>query len=494
MKTEFLIWDDTGVISENPAVSGGLSWENLRKAFTEEVLNLWTPLTSLSHQLDVSLFGLNSDFHHVSALFHHLLAATALLWLLAKCLQADPKVALLVTVLFVLHPLQVESWAWLSQRKDTLSALFAFLSLGFWMRYLRSGSKTLVIGCLLTLALGLLSKPVVVIVPALFCVAAIIFSTGRLSERSVLIPLTISIVMAGAVTILTLYLQGLRPEATLMGTINPLSRACLGFANYWRYFSRLILPVDLHYFTPYPDQLPVLQAVLGILLLSALFFLALRNRRKDPMITFGVALFVFPLVPTVGFITSGEAFGPDRYAYIAATGMFLLAAQTFTRLELPRLLALSLLLSLCLVISIASYKQALTWRTMDTLTSHSLAILPDNYKAHAHRAEWHAREGEMGDALHHWRLTFAARPDHDVAAIELGRAALQETDHEAALHLFRTHQRYWPDSAASLEGVGVSLAGLGRLGEAEEAFEELLRKDPGNPRHQRTLERLRGLR
>lgn len=478
-------------MSENPGVSQGLSWEGIKHAFSEDVLNLWIPLTNLSHQLDVTLFGLNADLHHISALFYHLLAATSLFWFLAKCLQTGARMAIIVTLLFVLHPIQVESWAWISQRKDTLSALFAFLSLGLWIRYLSSGSIGLLIACLAALALGLLSKPVLVILPVLFWVAAVTFPAGDLQRRRIYLPIAVSFAMAGVVALLTLHLQALRPEASAMGSIDLLTRACLGLANYWRYFGRLILPVDLHYFTPLPQQLPIFQAALGIVFLATLSFLAWQNRRKTPLIPFAVSLFVIPLVPTVGFITSGEAFEPDRYAYIASVGLFLLVALAFNRLRLPRNLAWGVVVALFIILALTSYRQALTWRTMDTLTSHSLSIVPDNYKAHAHRAEWLLTKGEAREALVHWQAAYAARPDHDRAAIELGRAALQKKDHQTSLELFSTHQRYWPGNAASLEGLGVSLAALGRLREAEEIFEELLQKDPGNARHRRTLERLR---
>jgi len=480
MHTEFLAWDDRTLIVENEIVNQGLGLHMLLEALVTPVLNLWSPLALWSHQLDVSLFGMNPLAHHMMGLLYHLLAGVALWWALQKGFQAKKGQLFFVTGLFLIHPAQVESWAWISERKDTLAALFAFLSLGAWGCFLRERASRWGWLLLFFLLLSLMAKPTLVVWP-LF-----LLMTGWQQRcRALWLILAGATLLSMGVAAITLLTQQGRDEMEVIRQVSLLERGVIGFANYARYLLRMIWPTNLAYFYPLPKALPLAGGLAGAALVLGMLWVNFKMGPKKPLLMVGLTLFLLTLAPVCGFILSGESYGPDRYGYLPYVGIFLALSSL-----LPKK-TLGLTLFLLVPLSILSAKQAMTWRTMDTLTSHALDLNPSNYKAHAHRAQWLSEKQRPDEALHHWQETFHIRPDHDQAALKLGNEAMQKGAFAKAVDYFSKHQKYWAKSLSSASGLAAAKAHMGELHVAEQLYQKLVEEYPAREDFKLNLQKIR---
>ncbi|MGJ8726267.1 MAG: tetratricopeptide repeat protein [Roseibacillus sp.] len=457
--TEFLSWDDTAIISENPVVNSGLSLENIILALKTEVLNLWHPLTLWSHQLDVTLFGLNPDLHHLSALFYHLLAGLALFFALCQIKSPSPftgagqensaqkptgqalvskPIAFVTTLLFLLHPMHVESWAWLSERKDTLSALFAFLSLGFWARFIgHQPSKLNYTLSLLFLTCGLMSKPSLIVWPAVLLLTAQWQAPHKnlkahLPTLKKLIPhLLICLIIAG----ITYSFQLNRGEGIIkvIATRSPHENLIVGFNNIWIYLSKIFFPHPLSYFYQPLQTYPFAGGTLGLTLSLLLTYFSWRLRHSFPLLLWAWGSFFVTLAPVCGFIVAGEANAPDRYSYLAYTGPFLLltilASKGVRRLNLPPQQAapISSLLTVIILIPLTclTILRAPAWKNMETLTAAAIKAHPNSYAPHNHLALYYLAQDQTQKARHHIERSLELREGNRYLWAKLGMIELQ---------------------------------------------------------------------
>jgi len=454
--TEFLTWDDTVIISENPLVKDGLTIENVLLALQAETLNLWHPMTLWSHQLDVSLFGLNPDLHHLSALLYHLLAGLALYFALLQ-LKAPPSsnsarnrspvvskaVALYTTLLFLLHPMHVESWAWLAERKDTLSALFAFLTLNYWARFNQApvnsrSSKFNYALSLLFLACGLLSKPSMVVWPAvLFLTTHLQNPRPQLKEHLPTIKLLLPhLLLCVCTAVITYLLQLGRGEETLQViATRPLHQnLVVGFNNLWIYFYKVFYPSPLSYFYEPLKTYPFTGGALGFSLFLILTHFSWKLRQSFPLLLWAWGSFVIVLGPVCGFMVSGEANAPDRYSYLAYTGPFLLltvlASKCFQLLNLTtqkyKLILSSLAAIILISLTFLSAKRAADWKSMETLTTAAIESHPNSYAPHHHIASVYLAQNQIQKARYHIERTLALREGNRFLWSQLGIIEHQE--------------------------------------------------------------------
>ncbi len=499
--TEFLSWDDELLIRDNPTVNEGI--RNYGDALTDQSLDLWHPFTIWSHQLDVSLFGMNPDLHHLSAIFYHLLAGLALFFCLkqmriGKKVKSLPSIAVFITVsLFLFHPMHVESWAWLSERKDTLSAIFGFLSLGYWLKYVnhrQSSSYYLALGFL---ALGLMSKPILVVWPAILFISSWLNSSRKESVFKLGLKLAPFFALAVATTFITMAIQQ-ADGANKLGVIQTRSLIeCIyvGTNNLGLYLYKLVFPYNLSYNYVPLKTIPWRGFYTSLAVFGLAGMICCKYRRKVPILSWGLCSYLILLAPVCGFIMSGESNAPDRYSYLAYLGPFVVIAMVYhfiskrwnnlTRNTLAVLL-------FCLLPGWFSIQRALDWRTMETLTAATLEHSPDHPYALMHLASYKHRKGEIEKAISLYEHSLRELPNNRYNWATLG-LLYQQTQQEAKAEAAYLKQlEYRPANSTAFLALAQGSLNRQDVPSAIDYLKRALKFFPHDKEAKRVLEKLTG--
>ena len=471
----FLVLDDPGYVTANPRVLSGLSLANLRWAATTGHAANWHPLTWLSHQLDVELWGLDARGHHATNLLLH--AANALLAALALArLTGSPRRSLAVAALFALHPLRLESVAWIAERKDLLSALFFLLALLAHERWARRGGAARYLALLAAGAAAMAAKPMAVTLPGVLLLLDA-WPLGRLRARPwrcLLEKLPLAALAAGTAWA-TLAVQTAGGAVAGAAELPLGARLAQAARAPFEYLGRTLWPFDLSVLYPHPDlpggtpQAP-LGALLAALALGAAVAAALAAlARPAPgargAVAVGALWYLGTLVPVLGLIQVGEQATADRYTYLPHLGLFLAlvwpAAEAARRLRLPGRTSLLAACALLAALAARTSVQARVWRDSTTLLEASLAATPDNPVLLWLAAVEDHRAGRLDRAGARLARAIALRPlfaeaRHALARVyrDLGRPREAERQLELALEI---HPRYKPallDLAAVREAAG----------------------------------------
>ena len=439
----FVNFDDPDYITGNPRVLSGLTVENVRWAFTSYHSSNWHPLTWLSHMLDARLFGTRPAGHHLVSVLWHVINSVLLLLVLKRMTQALWPSAF-VAALFAFHPLHVESVAWVSERKDVLSAFFFLLTLAAYAGYVSRlnapaagrqggawGYYTLAVLCF---ALGLMSKPMLVTLP--FVLLLLDFwplrrlapdypkvewrRAGRLLvEKVPFFALTL------ASSVVTFMVQRASGAVVSLGHAPFENRLANALVSYCRYLGKTFWPVDLAAFYPYRvygwDDWQVWGAVLLLVGVSVAVVLAARRARYSPV---GWFWFLGMLVPVIGFVQVGKQAWADRYTYLPHIGLFLLLVwavsgmvRHFKAARLPALAAAALLGVCC---GVLTHRQTAVWRSSRTLFEHAARVTSGNFVAYGVLATVLVDEGKLDEALEYCQKALALSPGYPEAHNTLG--------------------------------------------------------------------------
>ena len=413
---EFVTYDDPQYVVQNPHVNGGLSVEGLKWAFTRSHSSNWHPLTWLSHQLDCELFDLDAGDHHVVNLCLHALNAVLLL-LALRALTNQLVPSALVAALFALHPLRVESVAWVSERKDLLSGSFFLLVLCAYARHARRpGARRLAL-VLVLFALGLLAKPMLVTVPFVLLLLDD-WPLGRLggaaahpahpsptpTHPGMMHPETAGarpgfrlfleklpfFVLAALSCLITVIAQRAGGSLYSFDTIPLGARIANAPVAVVAYLAQTFWPARLAYFYPHPalvERTETSAAIAAALFVAALSVLAWKLRRRQAHVFVGWFLFLGMLVPVLGLVQVGEQARADRYAYLPTIGVYVALVWTLAELarDRPLLRRGSILVApfVLAALGLVTRAQAATWKDSEALYRHALSTTDRNYAAHS---------------------------------------------------------------------------------------------------------------
>jgi tetratricopeptide (TPR) repeat protein len=482
--------DDHEYVTANPAVRQGLTPAAVRWAFTTFAAANWHPLTWLSHQLDVQLYGLAPAGHHATSLLLHAAAAAAL-FLALDAMTGSAVPSFVVAALFAVHPLHVESVAWISERKDVLSGLLFALTLGAWARYARRPSVGRYGAAAALLALGLLAKPMLVTTPLVLLLLDV-WPLGRVRTAAALARAAVEklplLALCGASAAITLAAQSAGHAVAGLDLLPLPARLANAAVSYLRYAARAAWPQGLAVYYPHPGRALSLGlgAAAGVLLLAATVG-ALRLGRRSPAVPVGWLWFLGMLLPVIGIVQVGDQAMADRYTYLPLIGLFLAAAWGLPAAAPPRArAALGGLAAAAIAACIAaSLVQVSHWRDDVALFSRALAVTEGNWTAHQGLGRALEARGDLDGAEAQYRRALAIRPHFTEARYNLGVLLLERGRFaEAAGHLGAV-RRIWPLVADARANYGVALAGSGRL---EEATDELraavaMKPDAASPRY-----------
>ncbi len=459
----FLRYDDPEYISDNLLVRSGLTLEGLSWAFTTFHFANWHPVTWLSHMSDVSLFGMGAGWHHLASAILHC-ANAVLLFLAARRLTGASLRSGIVAALFALHPLHVESVAWLSERKDVLSGLFFMLTLLAYDRYVRRGGAGRYLGVVAFFALGLMAKAMLVTLPFVLLLLDF-WPLGRTSlappadgsERKrtswghLLLEKVPLLAMALASSAVTVAAQ--RTGGTVAGfeTLPAAARGGNAVVSYALYLYRTFIPASLGVFYPHPGGgHPAWKIVSALLLVVAISAFSFRKRREYPWLIVGWLWFLGMLVPVIGLVQIGAQAMADRYTYLPLIGVFVVAAWgsalLVSRTGLRNLLAP--LWTVALVsLAILSWRQAGTWRDTETVFRRAVAVTGDNWVAHLNLGWAVEEKGRLDEAEWHYREVLRIDPSNPYAHNNIGAIRFRQDRFGEAVHHFREALRRKPDYA-----------------------------------------------
>jgi protein O-mannosyl-transferase len=532
---DFVNYDDTAYVSENPHVLAGLSLASAGWAFRTSCLGNWHPVTMLSHMLDVQLFGLNPGWHHFTSLCFHV-ANTVLLLLLLSRMTRRVWPSAVVAALFALHPLHVESVAWVSERKDVLSTFFGLLSLWAYERYAEKSvvsSQWAVVShqasvishqpsgirsqeaessiaehatrntqhallfylfSLSFFALSLMSKAMFVTLPFLMLLLdywplrrlELKTQNSRLKTLRPLLleklPFIALSVVATGVSVLLLSQAGATNEVGDVGLGIRLARS---FVAYQYYLVKLFWPANLA--VPYlrPAQWPVWEALSWAALVGALSIGAVGQGRRRPYLLVGWFWFLGMLVPVIGLVPVGAHAMADRYTYFPLVGLFIALVWAATEVRpggRRRRAALAAVgggvLLLC---AVGTGRQLRYWRDSETLFLHTLEVTGGNYVAHNGLGLHLFKRGEVAEAISHYEAALQINPLYDDAHSNLGRALADQGRYDEAVAHFETALSVRPDDVRTRNNLGSVLVRQGREAAAARQFEEAVRLQPDHP-------------
>jgi len=519
---QFVNYDDLTYITSNPHVQRGLTLPNLRWAFGAEVSSNWHPLTLLSHIADFALYGLKPAGHHWTSVLLHA-ANGVLLFLILQRITGATWRAAVVAALFALHPLRVESVAWVSERKYVLSTLFWMLAVWAYVRYAEnlksqiSNFKFFYALALVFFALGLMSKPMLVTLPFVLLLLDY-WPLGRLARGAAsLVKEKIPFfVLAAASSVVTFYVQRHGGAVARLAGVPMGARVGNAFISYVRYLGKIFWPAGLSPLYPHPGYWLWWKIAGAVLLLAAITAWVLRRGRSQPYLAVGWFWFVGMLAPTIGLVQVGIQSMADRYSYVPAVGIFIMVVWAATewlagRPGGPWILgtAAALAVGACLVLTPLQVKY---WRTSETLFQHAVEVTDNNYLAYNNLGYDFSNRGETEKAMAAYRRSLEINPNYDEAHNNLGFALaalgrFKEATNEyikalslnpnlteahnnlgvalgdlgfadAGLHEFQVALQENPNHAGARNNYGVALAKKGQLDEAIAQFRLALAADP----------------
>jgi hypothetical protein len=449
------LFDDNVYVTSNPVVLQGLTADGLRWAFTTVHSHTWHPLTSLSHMADVSMFGLDPRGHHLASVLVHAVVAALVLALL-RAARVGLATSLIAAAAFALHPLRVESVAWVSERKDVLCVALSLGTALAWLRFGRTGDRRAYAAALVLFLLALLAKPMAVSIPAVLLLLDL-WPLGR-AERSRAWPLVVEKVpfagIAAAVALATFVAQR-ASGAVQDGSRLPLSARLANAAVVpFLYLGKTVWPSDLSVFYPHTGaETPVAVALGAALLLVAATAAAWRLRRHAPWLLVGWGWFLVTLLPVIGLVQVGRQGMADRYTYLPSVGLVLAlaagaeAALGATRRRWASAAAAALAVACVVALAVATRSQLAVWRDSRSLFLHARAVTDRN----------------------------------SVAANALGVLQARAGDLEGAARLYAEAVAFDPGSAVARQNFAGILLALGRPDEALPEGAEAVRLDPSNP-------------
>ena len=467
---EFINYDDDKYVTNNEYVKAGFTRDSVGWALTTSYNSNWHPMTWLSHMLDAQLFGPNSKGHHLTNLLFHI-ANVLLLFLVLLRMTGALWQSGFVAALFALHPLNVESVAWVAERKNVLSTFFWLLTMWAYIRYAQKTNLKRYGLVILFFAMGLMSKPMLVTLPFVLLLLDYWPLRRLQSDRRTAISrlvyekIPLLVLVAGSVvTTLTVQKMG-----GALGSLNAFpiqERVINALVSYWLYLQKMIWPGGLAIFYAHPENtLSVWKGLATAALLALVTTAAIRLARRAPYFAVGWFWYLGTLIPVIQLVQTGSIAMADRYAYVPLIGIFIIIAW-----GLPELLAKWRLRSRILTIAagiwistlmLMTWNQVSHWKNSITIFSHAIEVTdieyPDFLLAHNNLANALLAEGRTGKAISHYKMAINLMPDYAVNHNHLANALFAEQKNEEAISHFKMAIELMPDYAIAHNNLGTVL-------------------------------------
>ena len=507
---EFIAMDDNLYVVENPDIQKGISPQGISWAMATLYTANWHPLTWLSLLAAYELYGLNRAGYHVSSLLLHILN-TLLLFLVLRRMTGETWKCLTVAALFGVHPLNIESVAWIAERKNLLSTLFWIMTLFAYVRYAERREWLRYLQALFLFAIGLMAKPMLVTLPLVlllldywplrrFPEANRDFTekfpesaSGRCTRLGLLkekIPFFLLSLLSALITLYAAKIGGTVRTIAELPLTGRIGNALMAYISY---LEKMIWPVDLAIFYPYPTSRPVWKFAAALLSLTAVTVFVAFKRKKHPYLVAGWFWYLITLLPVIGIVQVGFQSIANRYAYVPLVGIFVIIAwgmPELLRTQIRRWCLPATAVGLILIFSFSTWAQLPHWRNSETAFRHALRVTEDNFIAHAGMGDVWLRRGHLQRARLPYLESLRIQPGYAEAHNNLALILMMEGRWEEAAEGFREALKHKPELAEAHNNLGAALIGQEKFREAAVHFAKALELKPGYAVAKGNLERL----
>jgi tetratricopeptide (TPR) repeat protein len=490
---QFVHYDDYIYVVQNANLRDGLGVRSFLNAFGSNFQN-WIPLTVLSLHLDFELFGLNAGGYHLINVAMHIISALLLFFALSRMTGMLWQSGF-VAAIFAIHPLHVESVAWVTERKDTLSGVFWMLTLCAYARYCEKPESSRRYALTLTcLALGLMAKPTIVALPFVLLLLDY-WPLRRLCDleagarpkiarvRRLVVEKIPMLAVVAVVSLTTLLVQhGAMADA---GTVPLRLRIANAIQSCAIYMWKTLWPSELAVFYPHPlEQIATWSVVASGLLLAGISVAAFRLAGTRPYLIVGWLWFIGTLIPVIGLVQVGMQARADRYMYLPIIGLAIFAtwgvSDLAERWRLPRRALAAAAVAVLATLGALAWVQTGTWRNTESLFTHALAVTDGNYVIHREYGKALLQEGRIDEAEQNFKEALQFKPDWAPPRIGLIDVTMARGHTEEAIRGFKAELALDPDHVGLSGRYGLALGLLGRYGEARAFLVPSLVENPGN--------------
>lgn len=498
---EFIDFDDGLYVYDNKQVQEGLSFDAIQWAFSlvKENNTYWHPVAWLSHMLDCQLFGLNPGAHHLSNLFFHLLNVLLLFLALLRMTGALWNSAF-VAALFALHPVNVDSVAWIAERKNLLSTTFWMLTMLTYAHYAARPSVLRYGGVTAVFTIGLMTKPMLVTLP---CALLLLdfwplgrfrwFRNGRNSSfaetstpRLILEKIPLLALSFGAMALSFISLQ--KNSQILNEIVHPMGlRIANALVSYWHYLWKMVWPANLAVFYPFPKEIPLWQPVTAGIALIAATGLVIAYSRKKPYLATGWFWYLGTLTPVIGIIQGG--LWPqiaDRWAYVPYVGVFILIAwfaeDLAARQKWRRRILTASAIAILVVFSTLTTLQLKHWQTTESLFQHALHVTEQNFLAHLQIGHVLKNQKKPAEAIREYKKSLDIIPDYAKAHEALGDAYIALKSYEKAIFHYHKALLRAPAEIDLYYKIGNSYTNTGQYVQALHYYQDIITFAPDDPK------------
>ena len=492
----FVNYDDRQYITQNHYVQAGLTLESIRWSFIAAHASNWHPLTWLSHMLDCQIYGMNPGHHHMTNVLFHMLNAL-LLFFIFKRISGSLWKSAFVAAMFALHPLHVESVAWVAERKDVLSTFLFMLTLWSYAGYVEGSRLDKYLLLILFYILGLMAKPMLVTLPFVLLLLDYwplkrfqlkssdnknqgipkLFDFGLIWEK---IPLFL---LSFASSVVTYLVQKSSGAVNSLAAIPLHVRITNALVSYAGYFGKMLWPHNLAVLYPYPKSIALWKIAVAGILLTMISVFVFRLLRSKPYLAVGWLWYLGTLVPVIGIVQVGSQAMADRYTYIPLIGIFVMIAWGIDGTVLKwrfRKIGFSVLSTVIVaVFMVVSWLQVGYWSDSVTLFEHAINVTGDNSTAQLNLGEALAERNKIDDAVKHYYKSLKIKSDQIAPHLNLGVTFREKGDLDLSMNHFLAALQLKPDCAAAHYELGETLERKGEISRAVKHYLEAIKIRPG---------------
>ncbi len=497
---DFINFDDDGYVYENSYVLSGLNKASSCWALTTTRMANWHPVTWLSYMADTQMFGVNPMGYHLSNLFFHIINSILLFLLLCRITGALWR-SCFVAFLFAVHPLHIESVAWIAERKDVLSCLFFLITIYLYSSYIEKPKLSKYIMALLAFAVGLMSKPMIVTLPFLLLLLDY-WPLGRIHDLEAMklgnqhsgsirslfnnvilekIPFIMLSILSAGVTIFAQY------KGNAVSSLEELPffyRFENAIVAYFSYILKTVWPNQLSIIYPM-SSLSTWEVIGSLLFLVFVSSIVIRYHKIYPYLLVGWFWFFISLLPVIGLLQVGLQKMADRYTYLPLVGLFIMIAwgmpELLNRLHYKRPLIAVVAVLIVLSLSFYSWRQVKFWENSEKLFTHALEVAHDgNFQAHNLLGLALLRQGRIDDAISQISEAVQINPKSPEMLFSLGKALAIQGKYDKAATQYDNAWRLQPNNAMANYNMGTILSQMGNFQQAVDFFLVAIKIDPDN--------------
>jgi len=492
---DFVLLDDDVYITNNPFIKGGWNSENIKWAFSNSHGGFWIPLTWLTYMVDSQLHGLDAGYYHITNVIFHIFN-TLLLFFLFRQMTGDIWRSGFIAALFAVHPVHVESVAWVSERKDLLFGFFWFLTMWSYHRYIKQPDISRYSLVILFFIAGLMSKPMIVTLPfvLLLCdywpLKRFQFEKYQQNDaayqnisifKMVLEKVPLLLLSIGA-SVLT-FLQQQAHGAVSSIEKSPINhRIANVLVSYVKYLAKMLWPHDLTAMYPYPPSIPFWEIAGACLVLAFISLLTVKYLARHPYLSIGWLWFMGTLVPVIGIIKIGSHAMADRYTYMTFIGLYIMIAwgapEIFNQFRYKKVVLASAAVVIIAVLMSTAKIQTSYWANSIRLFTHAIEVTHDNFLAYRNLGLALSYSGELDKAFPYFKQALRINPKSAKSYNDIGTYLMLKGKYDDSIGYFKKALYFQPNFPKAHNNWGLVLMAKKKYAEAVGHFQKALRADP----------------